>query len=88
MLRITRTAAMGACAGLLGVLSITSVALAQGGIDPQPFLCECEPVKDCDGDLLTAHAHCQPGQMCSCTYTWTDGFGCVTSLVAECVNVS
>lgn len=85
----TQSVAMGACAGLLGVLSIVSVAFAQvAPPPPQPIPCACFPVVDCWGNTITSVSEepCEPwnGEHCECVITWHEDEICIVAVSAEC----
>lgn len=84
MMTITRMSLMGTCAGLLGALSLTSIAMAQvGGPGPTPAPnCQCGPVDDCNGVPLTATGYC-PGA-CGCEVTWNEDETCIIGLRVVC----
>ncbi len=87
MLTNTRMSLMGTCAGLLGALSIASIAMAQvGGPGPTPAPnCQCGPVHDCNGVPLTATKYCEEGS-CACVVTWNEDETCIVGLRVACLD--
>ena len=88
MMKNARTWAMGASLAALGTLSITSVALAQGGLQ-QPHNCFCEvPAEDsCSGVKITASAHCNyPEEYCRCFSIPSNdpNDDCIQGVIASC----